>query len=154
MRRTSAPALSFMLYCLIVVNASNADVITKDVAAKSIQVEDTSEDRLYFQGPDYTINLIPLAIIVKIIFVIGYVIKYITDDSSQEITGYAPADSGYSSSFHGSGSSYSPPAVSYQQPSSSYASPSNSYSAPTTNHGSPNPSFVSSQSSYSSPTSN
>ena len=32
---------------------------------------DPSENRLYFQGPDYTVNLIPVAIVLKIILVLG-----------------------------------------------------------------------------------
>lgn len=100
-------------------------------------LKDTSENRLYFQGPDYTVNLIPLAILIKIIFVIGYVIKYLLDESSEEIGTYGSTGTGYGASQESVGynapSAYEPPAPSYDthSPSNSYVSPASSYHAPT-----------------------
>ncbi|XP_059079322.1 uncharacterized protein LOC131877613, partial [Tigriopus californicus] len=107
-------------------------------------LKDASENRLYFQGPDYTVNLIPLAILIKIIFVIGYVIKYLLDESN-EVDTYGSTGTGYGGSQ--SGNSYESPAQGYNSP--SYEPPASSYDA----HSSSN-SFASSGSSYQAPASN
>lgn len=104
-------------------------------------VSHKEQQRLYFQGENFTVNLIPLVIcgvILALMAVGAFLILDLLLNGDQEETGYgapssgygAPAPTGYSApadSYGAPAPSYGAPAPTYQAAAPSYAAPSSSY---------------------------
>lgn len=117
---------SSMLVLVICVGyAAAVDIVGKRHEEKTDEVAEAGENRLYFTGPGYTINLIPQAILLGLlsflaVYFLGLDLFGTTTGTSA--SGYGAPDAGYGA-----------PEPTYGAPSPSYGAPETGYDAPSYN---------------------
>jgi len=121
----------FLFLLIVLVGTSSA---TQDMEEDgAVALKETG--KLIFSGTDYTINLIPHAVLIGLA-VLAFVFLY-----GGDLTGSSSTTSTDTYGAPATGTGYGAPATGYGTPEASYAAPAPSYTAPATSYESPAPSY-------------
>lgn len=128
------------LWLLLVVGTVACQATQDMDQGGALDVKETG--KIYFSGTDYTINLIPHAILIGLA-VLAFVFLYggdLTGSSTDASATYGAPATGYGA-----------PATGYGTPEASYAAPSTGYGTPEASYAAPAPAYTAPASSYAAP---